>query len=189
MQIEDDELSGHGEQRDEQDDLRLDDALLARDDVLQRVVELERDQERQHLAEHSLKRFLVERVEHSEHEPGGDADDQAIERDQDDQADEHREDQRDRALEALIVREENPLSSQALPSFGRNHRTLQVRGVGAVALGRRDGFGRWCQRDAIAAGIFRLVEGAIAALHPLLSVLGGVDFGDADAHGDAMVCP
>ena len=35
VQIEDDELAGEGEQGDEEHDLRLDDALLTRDDVLE----------------------------------------------------------------------------------------------------------------------------------------------------------
>jgi hypothetical protein len=48
---------------DEQDDLGLDDALLARHHVLQRVVELERDQERQDLAEYRLEHIVIERVE------------------------------------------------------------------------------------------------------------------------------
>jgi len=44
LQVEDDELARQRQQGDQQDDLGLDDALLAGDDVLQGVVERQRDQ-------------------------------------------------------------------------------------------------------------------------------------------------
>src|SRR6267143_263333 len=63
VQVENDELAGDREQRDEKHHFRLDDALLALDHVLQGVVELERDEQRHDLAEHVLEHLLVEGIE------------------------------------------------------------------------------------------------------------------------------
>jgi hypothetical protein len=69
VQIEDDELAGEGEQGDEEHDLRLDNALLSRHDVLESVVELEGDQERHDLPEQRLKGPRIQGVEDTNSSP------------------------------------------------------------------------------------------------------------------------
>ena len=121
MQIENDELAGEGEQCDEEHDLRLDDALLSRDDVLEGVVELEGDQERHDLPEQRLKHPLIQGVEGTEQQPGDHADGQAVQRNQDDQSDDQRQDEGNRALETLVVRTDGPFRFQTLPSGQCSH--------------------------------------------------------------------
>ena len=62
-QVENDKLARDSEQSDQQYDLGLDDALIAANDVLECVVELQSDQQSQNLAEDVLKCARVQRVE------------------------------------------------------------------------------------------------------------------------------
>ena len=61
-QVENDELARDSEQSDQQYDLGLDDTLIAANDILECVVELQRDQQRHDLAEYVLKCAWVQRV-------------------------------------------------------------------------------------------------------------------------------
>jgi len=89
--------------------------------VLESVVELERDLERQDPPEHRLKYGLVERVERTPEQSADHAQGQAQQGDQDDQSDDEGQNQRDRALEALVERENRPLRFQAVPPGGFDH--------------------------------------------------------------------
>jgi hypothetical protein len=96
--------------------------------VLEGVVELERDQERQDLPEQRLKYGLGERVERTPQQSADHAQGRAEQGDQDDQSDEEGQNQRDRALEALVERENRPLRFQAVPSGGLDHSALRKSG-------------------------------------------------------------
>lgn len=63
---------------DQQHDFCLDNALLAHDDVLESVVELQSDQKRKNLAEHNLKYAWVEWIVQAEHQSTNDARGQAV---------------------------------------------------------------------------------------------------------------
>ena len=104
-------------------DLGLDDALLAGDDVLQRMVEFERDEQREDLAEHRLERPVVERVEHAQEQPRDHRCREPVQRHQDNERDERRQDQRHRAFEALVVRLHRPVGASAPPSLAHSHRS------------------------------------------------------------------
>jgi len=112
VQVENDELAGDREQRDEEHYFSLDDALLALDHVLQGVIELERDEQRHDLAEHVLEHLLVEGVQDAGQHADDDGRGEAIERDENDEADDERQGHGDRALEALVIRHHRPLRFQ-----------------------------------------------------------------------------
>lgn len=105
MHVQNDEFARHREQGDEQDHLNLDDVLHARDDVLQSVIELKRDHQRDDLAEHSLKQRMVERVQNAEHQRGKDFDDQPAQSHDDHYGNDQRERECHQAFEALVPRE------------------------------------------------------------------------------------
>jgi len=91
-QIDNDELSSNCQQRDQQHDLGLNNALFALDHVLKRVIELQRNQQRQRFAKHRLKRAVVKRIERTQQQAGHDSEAQSEERDEDDKADDESED-------------------------------------------------------------------------------------------------
>lgn len=66
LQIEQDEFPGQRQECNQQYHRRLDDTLLARNHVLQRVVEFERNQQRHDFAEDRLENRMVQRVERVE---------------------------------------------------------------------------------------------------------------------------
>ena len=68
------------------------------------MVEFERDEQREDLAEHRLERPVVERVEHAQEQPRDHRCREPVQRHQDNERDERRQDQRHRAFEALVVR-------------------------------------------------------------------------------------
>jgi len=85
--------------------------------VLESVVELERDLERQDPPEHRLKYGLVERVERTPEQSADHAQGQAQQGDQDDQSDDQGQDQRDRTPEALVERREPPIAISSGPTW------------------------------------------------------------------------
>ncbi len=116
-EVGDDDLSHHRQHSDENDGLGLDYAPLPGDDNLERVVELQGDQERQDLAEDGLEDLRGERIERPEEEEVDHARDQTIERDQDDDADDDGEKRGDKALEPLVGGEPGPVAPQVAPAL------------------------------------------------------------------------
>lgn len=68
LKIQDNEFTSYSKQGNEQDDLRLNDALLPSDHVLEGMVEFQRDQYRHDLAKDVLEHLMVERVHGAKHE-------------------------------------------------------------------------------------------------------------------------
>src|SRR5688572_1023485 len=84
VQIQDDELPGQSQKGNEDYNLGLDDALLSSDYVLERVVELERDQQRHDLAKDGLKYTMIQGVKGAEQQTGDDCKTEPEEGDDDD---------------------------------------------------------------------------------------------------------
>src|ERR1700704_2466455 len=139
IEVEDNELPGDCQKSDEKHDLGLNDALLALHEILQRVIELQRDQQGQDLAEHRLKDAMIERVENAKQQPRYDAERQADKRDENYQPDDERENQRNKPLETLVVREYRPLRLQLTPrrTFGHHGLPMRVTDLTVEAWRRR----------------------------------------------------
>jgi hypothetical protein len=90
------------------------DALLPGDDVLEGVVELQRDQHGHYLTEDGLEDFILERIQGSEHQPGEYLCDQTVESHQDDK----REDEGGQTFKPLVEREARPFVGPQAPSLG-----------------------------------------------------------------------
>ena len=115
-EVENDELARDSKQRDEKHDLRLYDALLTLDGVLQGVIELKSDQKGENLPEHRLERARLERIQDTENESGQHAGSQPIQRDQNNQADDDRKHEGYGTFETLIVGENHPVLLQSSPA-------------------------------------------------------------------------
>jgi len=93
----------------------LNDALLATHDILQRVVELQGNQQRKDLTEDSLKDSVLEWIERAPQQRGNNLSCKAVQRHEDDQAHDHRECEPDEAFEALIERQNGPFRPKRAP--------------------------------------------------------------------------
>jgi hypothetical protein len=119
VRVCDNDFSGQGELGDQDDDLALHDPPIAADHILQRVIELQGDQQGHDLTEHPLEHSMLERIESSEHQGADDADDEAVQRHQDDHVNHQRQQEGDRRFKPLVDREHRPLAADSDPVAGQ----------------------------------------------------------------------
>ncbi len=129
---------------DQDDDLALNDPPIAADHILQRVIELQGDQQGHYLTEHALEHSMLERIESSDHQGADDADDEAVQSHQDHHVNHQRQQEGDRRFKPLVDREDWPLAADSDPVvrqlFHHRRRPLRMaRSSAASVIAHRAG--------------------------------------------------
>ncbi len=112
--VEDHELAGECDHRDQDHRLDMDDAVPTQRHAHDGMLELHRDQERHDHAEHALEYLVVQGIEGIENQQREDDGDELEQRHHDDDGDHRRQHERDDLLEALVKTHDGQLVTQDL---------------------------------------------------------------------------